>query len=147
MKRPIKGRHTARERVEYRNFVERFIRERDAARAKATKKSVSFDFIRGDLHMHSVYSDGWNSVDENVAVGRARGLDFIFITDHNTVRQKVECKKYKNVWWGQEPSAGPQHVCMLDLDRKFTPTCDMKRDAETLREMGVFFFYPHPFGN
>jgi hypothetical protein len=96
--------------------------------------------------MHTVYSDGWGSVDDMAATAQARGLDFIFITDHGTIRQKSECRKYNNVWWGQEPGAGQHHVCILDNAKKFVPTKDMRRDAEALRAMGVFFFYPHPVG-
>ena len=118
----------------------------DAQRAAETRKLVSFGFLRGDLHMHTTWSDGWGSVAEMVETAEARGLDFIFVTDHNTVRQKAECRKYKNVWWGQEPGAGPHHICILDNARRFRPSKDMKRDAERLRAMGVFFFYPHPTG-
>ena len=37
-----------------------------------------------DLHTHSVRSDGTNTVTENVALARARGLAGIAITDHDT---------------------------------------------------------------
>ncbi len=146
MTRPVKKQYTAKSMADYYATVEVYRWQRQAARAQATGRLAGFKFIRGDLHMHTVYSDGRGSVDENWAVAKARGLDFIFVTDHGTVRQKVECKKFRHVWWGQEPGAGPHHVCILDNDRKFTPTGDMKRDFETLRRMGLFFFYPHPTG-
>ncbi len=146
MTNAIKKRYTAEFMTDYYKNIEGYKWAREAARAKATKKSVGFDFVRGDIHMHTLYSDGKGNVDENWEVARARGLDFIFVTDHGTVRQKVECKKHKNVWWGQEPGGGPHHICILGLDRKFTPTGDMKTDAKKLREMGLFFFYPHPTG-
>jgi len=121
-------------------------RERDVARAEATRDAAGFDYIRGDLHIHTRYSDGSGTVPEVVEVARQRGLDFIFVTDHDTVRQKLECRKYHNVWWGQEPGGGAHHICILGNDRKYTACQDMARDASRLRELGYFFYYPHPTG-
>ena len=118
----------------------------DAERAVATRRLCSFNYVRGDLHLHTTYSDGSGTVADAVDIADARGLDFIFVTDHGTVRQKVECRRYPNIWWGQEPGGGPHHICILDIDRKFTPKKDIARDAERLRQMGAFFFFPHPTG-
>ncbi|MEU7011156.1 CehA/McbA family metallohydrolase [Streptomyces sp. NPDC046332] len=41
-------------------------------------------WYRGDLHLHSVHSDGQRTVDEIVAAARQEGLDFIATSDHNT---------------------------------------------------------------
>lgn len=41
-------------------------------------------WYRGDLHVHSVYSDGRLKPAELAAAARAAGLDFIATTDHNT---------------------------------------------------------------
>ncbi|MCY4376088.1 MAG: CehA/McbA family metallohydrolase [Spirochaetaceae bacterium] len=38
----------------------------------------------GDLHAHTVHSDGAWEVADLVAAARARGLDFVTLTDHNT---------------------------------------------------------------
>ena len=66
-------------------------------RAEQTAKLTSFRAYRGDLHIHSVYSDGTGTVGEIKAYADQAGLDFIFITDHRTVNQKRSCKKFKNV--------------------------------------------------
>lgn len=39
----------------------------------------------GDLHCHTVHSDGADSLDEVAALAIAGGLDFLAVTDHNTV--------------------------------------------------------------
>jgi hypothetical protein len=44
----------------------------------------------GDLQTHTHHSDAQASVSEIVAVARTRGLDFLAITDHNTVSQLSE---------------------------------------------------------
>ena len=39
----------------------------------------------GDFHAHTSFSDGVYSPDELVTLARAEGLDFLSITDHNTI--------------------------------------------------------------
>lgn len=41
-------------------------------------------WYRGDLHLHSVHSDGEHRPSELVSAAHASGLDFIVSTDHNT---------------------------------------------------------------
>lgn len=41
-------------------------------------------WYRGDLHLHTVHSDGQRDPDEMVTAARDGGLDFIVSTDHNT---------------------------------------------------------------
>ena len=42
------------------------------------------DWYRGDLHLHTVHSDGRHEPQSLAATARAAGLDFIVSTDHNT---------------------------------------------------------------
>jgi hypothetical protein len=44
-------------------------------------------WLAGDLHAHSVHSDGAMTVPELAALAVERGLDFVAVTDHNTVSQ------------------------------------------------------------
>src|SRR6202041_2558789 len=41
-------------------------------------------WYRGDLHLHTVHSDGERHPVELASAARARGLDFIVSTEHNT---------------------------------------------------------------
>lgn len=41
------------------------------------------DDLRGDLHMHSTWSDGHDSIDEMVRAARDLGYDYVAITDHS----------------------------------------------------------------
>jgi hypothetical protein len=45
---------------------------------------------KGDLHMHTVHSDGDWTVAELISSARRTGLDFIVITDHNTASHHEE---------------------------------------------------------
>ena len=44
---------------------------------------VEQDDLRGDLHMHTVLSDGRNTAEEMALACRDRGLEYIAITDHS----------------------------------------------------------------
>ncbi|MFF7751645.1 CehA/McbA family metallohydrolase [Streptomyces sp. NPDC007971] len=54
-------------------------------------------WYRGDLHLHSVHSDGARTVDQMVADARTGKLDFIATSDHNTSSTGVS-------WHGNIPS-------------------------------------------
>jgi len=47
-------------------------------------------WLRGDLHCHTLHSDGSLTVAERLQRAVDRGLDFIAITDHNTISHHVE---------------------------------------------------------
>ncbi len=44
---------------------------------------VTVEDLRGDLHMHTVASDGRNTVEEMALAARERGYEYIAITDHS----------------------------------------------------------------
>ncbi|HAM79543.1 DNA polymerase/3'-5' exonuclease PolX [Ornithinibacillus bavariensis] len=46
-------------------------------------KLVELDDIRGDLHMHTTWSDGAQTLEEMVNQARSIGYDYIAITDHS----------------------------------------------------------------
>ena len=48
-----------------------------------------YEYI-GHLHIHSTFSDGSGSIQEIARAGREAGLDFIGITDHNTLAGREE---------------------------------------------------------
>ncbi|KAL2803179.1 polymerase/histidinol phosphatase-like protein [Aspergillus granulosus] len=41
-------------------------------------------WLRGDLHIHTIYSDGRYTPEEQIRIAVNQGLDFIFFSDHNT---------------------------------------------------------------
>lgn len=52
---------------------------------------MSYHEIRGNIHMHTTYSDGAGSFDELIRAAAKVGLDFVYVTDHNVlVRDKEE---------------------------------------------------------
>lgn len=59
------------------------IDEVDVADARALPSLVSDLNIRGDLHMHSTWSDGRDPVEEMVLAARQLGYEYVAITDHS----------------------------------------------------------------
>src|SRR4051795_3982417 len=57
--------------------------ELQAARAGELPELVRLGDIRGDLHMHSVASDGRHTIEQMAEAARARGYEYIAITDHS----------------------------------------------------------------
>jgi hypothetical protein len=58
-------------------------------RSESPRPANASGWYKGELHCHSIHSDGKNTVEEIVAAAQALGLDFLAITDHNTVSQQV----------------------------------------------------------
>ena len=57
--------------------------ELDAARRGELPKLVEVSDLRGDLHMHSTWSnDGKNTLEEMASAAKTRGYDYAAITDH-----------------------------------------------------------------
>ena len=57
--------------------------EIEAAVAGELPALISREHIRGDLHMHTHYSDGADTLDAMVAAGCRLGYEYIAITDHS----------------------------------------------------------------
>ena len=53
------------------------------AKAGALPKLIELGDIRGDLHMHSTWTDGLASIAEMAEAARRRGLEYIAMTDHS----------------------------------------------------------------
>jgi DNA polymerase (family 10) len=56
--------------------------ELEAARKGELPKLVELKDIRGDLHCHSTWSDGKNTLEQMARAARERGYDYLAITDH-----------------------------------------------------------------
>jgi DNA polymerase (family 10) len=54
-----------------------------AARAHSLPELIELDDVRGDLHMHTVLSDGRNTLQEMAHAARECGYDYIALTEHS----------------------------------------------------------------
>ncbi len=57
--------------------------EIEAARSGKLPKLITIDDLRGDLHAHTVGSDGAATLEEMAEAAQARGYDYLAITDHS----------------------------------------------------------------
>jgi len=57
--------------------------EIDAAEKHALPNLLSQEDIQGDVHMHTVETDGRNTIEEMAAAARERGYKYMAITDHS----------------------------------------------------------------
>jgi DNA polymerase (family 10) len=57
--------------------------EIEAARAGTLPRLVELSDLKGDLHAHSKASDGHNTIQEMALAAKARGLEYLAITEHS----------------------------------------------------------------
>ncbi len=57
--------------------------ELEAAERRALPHLVTLEDIRGELHCHTKWSDGANTVEEMARAARERGYEYLAITDHS----------------------------------------------------------------
>ena len=109
-------------------------------------------WFRGDLHGHSLHSDARWSVEEFGEDTQRRGLDFAFLTDHNTISglEDLPTSKQGNslIFAGVELTTFFGHGLVLGTDR----CVDWRiRDGETMaarvkeiQAEGMLFVIAHP---
>ena len=56
--------------------------ELEAARRRELPKLVELGDVKGDLHSHTTWSDGRDSLERMVLAARARGYEYLAVTDH-----------------------------------------------------------------
>ncbi len=74
-------------------------------------------WLKGDLHSHTVHSDGSYTLDEAVSIMKALGCDFLATTDHNTVSQNFAHPKESPVVLipGMELTTNDGHANLLGV--------------------------------
>jgi PHP domain len=87
-------------------------------------------WLAGDLHTHTVHSDGVMTVPELARFAAGRGMEFVAVTDHNTVSHHREL-----------PAAGAAHGITLIAGQEVTTDLG---HANALGEMGWVDFREPP---
>ncbi len=76
-------------------------REFDWAAAGDLPRLVEIGDIRGDLHMHTTFSDGQATIEEMAAAAEARGLKYIAVTDHSkrvAIANGLDARRLRKQW-------------------------------------------------
>jgi len=118
-----------------------------AERISATRRLFRRKVLLCDVHSHTTFSDGVSRIAENKEMADLLGLDFLFITDHRTLRHKRYCSAEAGLGWGQEPPTREMEIALLLNERVFVPRCDsVAADFVRARRAAPFAWIPHPVG-
>ncbi len=109
--------------------------------------------LQGDLHVHTLCSDGNLSVEEVILFAKKAGLNFIFITDHNNYfhNRALTSDEDITVMPGVEWTHFKGHVSMLGIEKAFDGvyyTNTLEETQEKLRmarQKGAIVSINHPF--
>lgn len=121
-------------------YIEPELRENrgeiDAAAEKALPRLITRADLKGDLHMHTTSSDGRESLKTMVAEAKARGLEYIAITDHTqslamangldetrTLAQAEQVRAYSKTLKGFTVLAGTECDILADGSLDLTNEC------------------------
>jgi hypothetical protein len=108
-----------------------------------------FEYV-GALHIHSVYSDGSGEVKEIAGFASEAGLDFIILTDHNTVRALNE--GYEG-WYGKtlllvgceiNDKENKNHLLAFGINEALSTRLPAKEYTKKVKEKGGISFLAHP---
>ena len=108
--------------------------------------------IRGAIHVHTSYSDGSGSMEEIIDAARAASLDFLIVTDHDTVRAAKDgfAGRHKDllVLVGGEvsPSGGGHCLALGDVDITGFRWMPERFYLHKLRRDGADVYIAHPEG-
>jgi hypothetical protein len=108
-----------------------------------------FEYV-GALHMHSVFSDGSGKVPQIAKYADEVGLDYIIITDHNTIRALNE--GYEN-WYGNtlcligcemNDKENKNHYLAFGINKTYSTRISAKEYVRKVKEDGGIGFLAHP---
>lgn len=108
-----------------------------------------FEYI-GALHIHSVYSDGSGEVKDIAQYASESGLDFMILTDHNTLRALEEGFEG---WYGDtlllvgceiNDKENKNHYLALGINETFSTRIPAKEYVCKVKEAGGIGFLAHP---
>jgi len=107
----------------------------------------------GDIHTHTIASDGVLSVEELATHAKRHGLDFLAITDHNQMVSAESLRRVKGITLipGVEWTHYQGHANFLGIDRPYDEPFFTHSDEEvkarfnSARARGALIVINHPF--
>jgi len=106
--------------------------------------------IVGVVHIHSSYSDGSKSIEEIAAIGEKAGLDFLMITDHNSLKplhdgkQRYYGKIAVIIGYEIEDSSNENHYLAFGLNDILPSGLKAREYVKAVNEKGGLGIIAHP---
>ncbi len=104
----------------------------------------------GAIHIHSLFSDGSGEIKEITGFANEAGLDYIILTDHNTLRALHE--GYEG-WHGKtlllvgceiNDKENKNHLLALNVNEAYSTRLPAKEYTRLVKESGGLGFLAHP---
>ncbi len=108
---------------------------------------------QGIIHVHSTYSDGTKSIPEIADIANELDLDFLILTDHNTLKPKYDGLEgwYDKVLVGigceLNDASDQNHYLSFDIDQEVDENLSPHEYVEKVKELGGFGIIAHPDEN
>lgn len=108
-----------------------------------------FEYV-GAIHIHSEFSDGSGKVDEIAGFADEVGLDYIILTDHNTLRALRD--GYEK-WYGNtlllvgveiNDKENKNHYLAMGVNEAFSTRMSAKQYVKKVKDAGGIGFIAHP---
>jgi hypothetical protein len=111
-----------------------------------------YRWLKGDLHMHSVHSDGRYELPEVLRLAQEAGLEFVALTDHNTGSQNLAYPRETPLICipGMELTTYRGHCNLLGVDSpvgdfRVSTKDDLHERLRDARRRGARIGINHPF--
>lgn len=103
----------------------------------------------GVIHIHSTYSDGLGSIEGIAKIANLQGLDYLILTDHDTLQPKRDGKQGRHgktlVLTDEEISTQGGHYVALRLKQEVPRLQPPQETVEAVAKAGGLGFIAHPF--
>lgn len=126
--------------------------ELDAAEEHRLPRLVELADIRGDLHMHTTATDGRASIREMAEAARARGYQYVAITDHskflamtNGLDEKRALEQIKEIRKANKQVEGIRILAGIEVDIHRDGRLDL--DDEVLAQLDIVVASVHSYLN
>ena len=92
--------------------------EIEAAEKRTLPKLITVEDLRGDVHMHTIETDGKNTIEEMAEAARERGYEYMAITDHSKNLAMAN---------GLDDARAVQHIARIrEVDKKLNAKTSAK---------------------
>jgi hypothetical protein len=120
--------------------------------ATITLSGPKYRWLQGDLHLHTVHSDGAYTLADLDRIARGVGLDFVALTDHNTVSQNLAQPAESPVTYipAMELTTYHGHANLFGVpipcdDFRVQHVEDVRRLLEQAKQRGAAVSINHPY--